>query len=79
VWYFILMLWPQKFHMAIPWFGGLMIVEGVILLTHGLRLHLGPWPFYGDTAACLLAGGGILLLAGAARPGFRDAMEKSPG
>lgn len=68
IWYFILMLWPQKFYQAIPWFGALMIAEGFILLVHGLRLHLGPFPFYGDVAACFVGGGGIMLLAGAARP-----------
>jgi hypothetical protein len=68
VWYFILMLRPQKFHAALPWFGALMIVEGAILLSHGCRLHLKPWPFYGDTAACFLTGAGIMLLARSAHP-----------
>jgi len=68
LWYLVLMLWPRRFHTAIPWFGALMIVEGIILLVHGVRLHLTPVPFYGDTAACLLGGSGILLLARAARP-----------
>jgi len=68
IWYFILLLRPQKFHAAIPWFGVLMMAEGIILLVHGLRLHLPPFPFYGDVAACLLGGCGILLLSGAARP-----------
>lgn len=67
-WYLILMIWPYKFHNAIPWFGALMLVEGVILLVSGLRLGLPPFPFYGDTAACLLGGGGILYLAPHAKP-----------
>lgn len=67
VWYFVLMLWPRKYCAAIPWFGALMIAEGIILLVHGVRLHLPPFPFYGDTAACFLGGGGILFLARAAR------------
>ena len=67
-WYLVLMLWPRKFHAAIPWFGALMLVEGVILLVHGLRLSLPPFPFYGDTAACFLGGGGILYFSRAARP-----------
>lgn len=50
-WYLVLMIWPRKFHAAIPWFGGLMVVEGVILLVHGLRLSLPPFPFYADTLA----------------------------
>ncbi len=67
-WYLVLMIWPQKFHAAIPWFGGLMMVEGVILLVHGLRLSLPPFPFYGDTSACLVGGGAILYLSRYARP-----------
>jgi hypothetical protein len=67
-WYLILMIWPQKFCAAIPWFGGLMLVEGVILLVHGLRLSLPPFPFYGDTSASFVGGGAILYLSRYARP-----------
>jgi hypothetical protein len=67
-WYLVLMLWPQKFAAAIPWFGWLMVAEGVILLVHGLRLGLGPFPFYGDVSACFLGGAGILFFAKAAKP-----------
>jgi hypothetical protein len=67
-WYFVLMLWPHKFYAAIPWFGGLMLIEGVILLAHGLRLQLPPFPFYGDISACFVGGGAILYLARHARP-----------
>ena len=59
-WYLVLMIWPQKFAAAIPWFGVLMLAEGCILLFHGIRLSLPPFPFYGDTAACFVGGGGIL-------------------
>ena len=62
-WYLVLMCWPQKHHAAIPWFGGLMLMEGAILLVHGLRLSLPAFPFYADTAACFISGGGILFLA----------------
>ena len=68
IWYLMLMIWPRKFHAAIPWFGWLMVAEGVILLVHGLRLGLGPFPFYGDTSACFLGGAGIVYFARAARP-----------
>ena len=67
-WYLVLMIWPQKFHAAIPWFGGLMLVEGLILLVHGLRLSLPPFPFYGDASACFLGGGGILYFSRCAKP-----------
>ena len=66
-WYLVLALWPKKFHAAIPWFGWLMVLEGVILLAHGLRLGLGPFPFYGDVSACFLGGAGILIFSKAAR------------
>lgn len=66
--YLVLMIWPRKFHAAIPWFGGLMLVEGVILLVHGLRLGLPPFPFYGDVCACFLGGAGIVVLSRTARP-----------
>ena len=68
VWYLMLLLWPRKFHAAIPWFGWLMVAEGVILLVSGLRLGLGPFPFYGDVSACFLGGAGILFFARAAKP-----------
>ncbi len=61
-WFLVMTTWPKKFAPAIPWFGGLMVVEGLILLVHGIRLSLPPFPFYADTAACLLLGSGILLL-----------------
>ena len=64
----VLMIWSRKFHAAIPWFGGLMVVEGIILLVHGLRLSLPPFPFYADTLACFLGGGAILHLSRHARP-----------
>jgi hypothetical protein len=66
-WFLMLMIWPRKFSVAIPWFGAIMLAEGVVLLFHGLRLSLPPFPFCGDTAACLLLGGGIVHLAPAAK------------
>jgi hypothetical protein len=67
-WYLVLMIWPRKFHAAIPWFGGLMLVEGTILLVHGLRLSLPAFPFYGDISACFVGGGAILYLSRYAKP-----------
>jgi len=67
-WYLVLMIWPKKFHAAIPWFGALMPVEGLILLVHGLRLSLPPFPFYGDVSACFLGGAGILYFSRYAKP-----------
>jgi hypothetical protein len=67
VWYLVLALWPKKFAVAIPFFGWLMIAEGVILLISGLRLGIGPFPFYGDVSACFLGGAGSVYFAKAAR------------
>jgi hypothetical protein len=66
-WYLVLALWPRKFAVAIPWFGWLMIVEGVVILISGLRLGIGPFPFWGDVTLSLVGGAGIVLLAPAAR------------
>ncbi len=68
VWFLVMTVWPRKFYAAIPWFGAFMLVEGLILLVHGLRLSLPPSPLYGDVSACLLGGAGILVLARQARP-----------
>ena len=59
--YLLLALWPRRYREMIPWFGWFSLIEGIILGVHGLRLALPPWPFYGDVAACLLAGAGILM------------------
>src|SRR5688500_19172485 len=66
-WYLVLMIWPRRCSAAIPWFEGLMLVEGFILLGHGLRLSLPAFPFYWDTSACLVGGAAIVYLARYAR------------
>jgi len=63
LWYLALALWPRKFAAVIPWFGWLMIAEGIILLVSGLRLGVGPFPFYGDTSICFVCGLGIVCFA----------------
>jgi hypothetical protein len=67
VWYGMMMLRPRKFAAAIPWFGVIMLLEGIILLVHGVRLSLPPFPFYIDTTACFVVGGGIVYFAPAAK------------
>jgi FtsH-binding integral membrane protein len=66
--FLLLALQPVRYAVIIPWFGWLMIAEGIILLFHGVRLHLPPLPFYADTTACFLGGFGIVACAGAAQP-----------
>ena len=66
--YLLLALQPEKYLVVIPWFGGLMLIEGVILLVHGVRLALPPFPFYADTAACFIGGGGVLWFSRRVRP-----------
>jgi len=39
--YLLLAISPRKYAVMLPWFGWIMIVEGMILLVHGLRLELG--------------------------------------
>ena len=75
-WYLVMMMiWPRKHYAAIPWFGALMMVEGLILLVrHGLRLSLPPLPFYADTTACLAGGGAHTLSV----PLCKTLVDKSP-
>lgn len=61
--FLVLAFRPQQHWAIIPWFGGLMLVEGSVLLVHGLRLRLSPIPFVADTLACLGAGAAILYLS----------------
>jgi hypothetical protein len=67
-WFMVLMTWPKRFYPAIPWSGGLMLIEGFILMAHGLGLSLPPLPFYADASMCLLLGSGIFFLSRFARP-----------
>lgn len=57
-----LAIWPRRFANVIGMAGALMFGEGIVLLVHGLRLGLRPFPFYADTAFCLLVGAGIWML-----------------
>ena len=66
--YLLLALSPRKYAVMLPWFGWIMIVEGIVLLTHGLRLGLNPLPFVGDVSASFAGGLGILLLKNSAQP-----------
>ena len=63
-----LAIWPRRFHQILPFAGGFMIAEGLILAAHGMRLGLGPVPFYGDVGFCLAGGIGILCTMGSAKP-----------
>ncbi len=65
--YLLLAISPRKYAVMLPWFGWIMIVEGIVLLTHGLRLGLNPFPFVGDISASFVGGLGILLLKNSAR------------
>ncbi len=55
-------IWPSRFRNVIGFIGLLQMFEGIVLLVHGLRLSLHPFPFYSDTAFCLLIGAGIWIL-----------------
>lgn len=57
---------PRKYANVITLAAGLMFGEGVVLLVSGFRLGLRPFPFYADTAACLVVAAGIMLFAGEA-------------
>ncbi len=61
IFYFFLALKPEKYAVVMPFAGWFMIIEGVVLLIHGVRLELPPTPWYGDVGFCLVGGLGILL------------------
>jgi hypothetical protein len=61
--YLLLALQPAKYRAVIPWFGWVMLVEGLVLLVHGIRLAVPPFPFYADVIVSFLGGGGILWFA----------------
>ncbi len=65
--YLLLAISPLKYAVMLPWFGYIMIAEGVILLSQGLRLGLNPFPFSGDVSASFAGVLGILLLKNSAR------------
>ncbi len=58
--YFLLAINPRKFAVMLSWFGWIMVLEGIVLLFHGLRLGLSPFPFAGDVSASFAGGFGIL-------------------
>lgn len=70
--YLLLMFQPKRYREMIPWFGIFALVEGVVLLVHGLRLSLPPMPFYGDVAACFAGGIGILICWRRSKPVLYD-------
>lgn len=53
---------PQRYRTLIPLLALLSLLEGAVLLTYGLVLHLAPMPFAADVAICLIPGIGILVL-----------------
>ena len=65
--YLLLAISPLKYAVMLPWFGCIMIAEGVILLSQGLRLGLNPFPFSGEVSASFAGVLGILLLKNSAR------------
>ena len=68
---YALVAWkPVRYAVIIPVLGWLM------LLVHGARLGLPPFPFMADVSACLLGGMGILRTAGRARPAWADPQVK---
>lgn len=62
VFFLIIAINPRRFSNVIGLAGLLQFTEGIVLLVHGLRLGLPPFPFYADTGFCLLLGAGIWLL-----------------
>lgn len=63
---------PAKFAGLLPFLGWFMLIEGVILFAHGLRLGLVPTPWLGDVGFCFVGGIGILLTMGGTEENVED-------
>ena len=59
--YLMVLLKPQKYDNLIPLLALGTLLEGIVLLIHGLYLNLPLFPFAGDVGFCLIVGGGLLL------------------
>ena len=59
--YFMVLLKPQKYNNLIPLLAWGTLFEGIVLLIHGVYLHLPIFPFAGDVGFCLIVGCGLLL------------------
>ncbi|OGV62828.1 MAG: hypothetical protein A2283_02680 [Lentisphaerae bacterium RIFOXYA12_FULL_48_11] len=66
VFFLVLAINPRRYANVIPMVGLLIFIEGIVLLVHGLLLHLEPLPFYADAGCCLFGGAGIWMLANSA-------------
>ena len=63
---FLLAAWrPRRFAPIIPILAYASLFEGLVLLVHGIRLHLPPMTFLADLAICFAGGIGILVFRGA--------------
>ena len=56
-------IWPTKYAVIIPFLGWSLLFIGVVVLYHGLRLELPPWPFYPDPIISFVFGAIILVAA----------------
>jgi hypothetical protein len=61
IFYLVLAFKPAKYANILPLAGLFMVAEGIILLIHGMVLHLPASPWLGDVGFCLVGGVGILL------------------
>ena len=59
--YLMVLLKPQKYNNLIPLLAWGTLFEGIVLLIHGVYLHLPIFPFAGDVGFCLIVGSGLLL------------------
>lgn len=64
----VVALSPNRYQNVIGILGLLTCAEGMILLTHGLRLGIQPFPFYSDTLFCLCVGAGMWFLRNETKP-----------
>lgn len=59
--YFVAAVNLRKYSVIVPWLGGILVAEGIILFITGVRVRPDhPWVF--EFLACVFAGGSVLWL-----------------
>ena len=61
--YLIAAINPDKYSNIIPILGYALIFIGFIVLYHGIRLKLPPWPYFADPFICFVFGPSIVYLS----------------
>ena len=71
-------VWPDKYSNLITFLGWSLLFIGVVVLFHGIRLKLPPWPFYPDPIISFVCGTLILVFRRSATTPHQPKQNKEP-